>query len=159
MCTRLPCCRRALRGDAVEDRNSRTGYDAAQIGLVEFVKASKMTKPQAGHFAKTERRSGEDIQQEVAIEVPKAPAEGAGTTVSRRAIGCWWTSSPKTSLWTLSAARRPWLCRRCAAPRFRRRAQIARTYVPGAGLDWRLDLSVAGVSRPANARSHGRRIT
>jgi large subunit ribosomal protein L3 len=30
------------------------GYDAAQIGLVEFIKAKNVTKPQAGHFAKTE---------------------------------------------------------------------------------------------------------
>src|SRR5580698_9886625 len=33
---------------------AKDGYDAAQIGLVEFVKASRLTKPQAGHFAKTE---------------------------------------------------------------------------------------------------------
>src|ERR1700743_3161896 len=33
---------------------TKDGYDAAQIGLVEFVKASRITKPQAGHFAKTE---------------------------------------------------------------------------------------------------------
>jgi large subunit ribosomal protein L3 len=33
---------------------TRDGYDAAQIGLVEFVKASGITKPQAGHLAKTE---------------------------------------------------------------------------------------------------------
>src|ERR1700731_169280 len=32
----------------------KDGYDAAQIGLVEFVKASNLTKPQAGHLAKTE---------------------------------------------------------------------------------------------------------
>src|SRR3974390_1897561 len=30
------------------------GDDAAQIGLVEFIKAKNVTKPQAGHFAKTE---------------------------------------------------------------------------------------------------------
>src|SRR6201988_2021760 len=30
------------------------GYDAAQIGLVEFIKTKNVTKPQAGHFAKTE---------------------------------------------------------------------------------------------------------
>src|ERR1700722_16252847 len=29
------------------------GYDAAQIGLVEFVKASKVNKAMTGHFAKT----------------------------------------------------------------------------------------------------------
>jgi large subunit ribosomal protein L3 len=33
---------------------ARDGYDAAQIGLVEFVKASRMTKAQTGHLAKTE---------------------------------------------------------------------------------------------------------
>src|SRR5580693_4367557 len=33
---------------------ARDGYDAAQIGLVEFVKASRITKAQAGHLGKTE---------------------------------------------------------------------------------------------------------
>jgi large subunit ribosomal protein L3 len=31
----------------------RDGYDAAQIGLVEFVKASKVNKAMTGHFAKS----------------------------------------------------------------------------------------------------------
>jgi len=31
---------------------AKDGYDAAQIGLVEFVKASKINKPMTGHFAK-----------------------------------------------------------------------------------------------------------
>ncbi len=31
----------------------KDGYDAAQIGLVEFVKASKVNQPMTGHFAKT----------------------------------------------------------------------------------------------------------
>jgi large subunit ribosomal protein L3 len=31
---------------------SKDGYDAAQIGLVEFVKESRMTKPALGHFKK-----------------------------------------------------------------------------------------------------------
>jgi len=30
------------------------GYEAAQIGLVEFIKTKNVTKPQAGHFAKCE---------------------------------------------------------------------------------------------------------
>ena len=33
---------------------AKDGYDAAQIGLVEFVKASRMTKAQTGHLKKTE---------------------------------------------------------------------------------------------------------
>ena len=31
---------------------AKDGYDAAQVGLVEFVKASKINKPMTGHFAK-----------------------------------------------------------------------------------------------------------
>ena len=54
---------------------AKDGYDAAQIGLVEFVKASSITKPQAGHLAKTEAPPVKLIK-EVDIE---AAAEGAAT--------------------------------------------------------------------------------
>jgi large subunit ribosomal protein L3 len=58
---------------------TKDGYDAAQIGLVEFVKASKVTKPQAGHFAKTSVAPVR-LQKEVAIEMAKPGAgEEAGT--------------------------------------------------------------------------------
>jgi large subunit ribosomal protein L3 len=58
---------------------TKDGYDAAQIGLVEFVKQSKVTKPQAGHFAK-QSVAPVRFQKEVAIEIAKAAAEGeAGT--------------------------------------------------------------------------------
>ena len=33
---------------------AKDGYEAAQIGYVDFVKASKVTKPMAGHFAKND---------------------------------------------------------------------------------------------------------
>jgi len=56
---------------------TRDGYDAAQIGLVEFVKASKVTKGQAGHFAK-QNVAPVKFQKEVAIEGAKAAGE-AGT--------------------------------------------------------------------------------
>lgn len=55
---------------------AKDGYDAAQIGLVEFVKVSKITKPQAGHFAK-QGVNPVKLVREVAIEVEKPPAEGA----------------------------------------------------------------------------------
>src|SRR6202042_413352 len=45
---------------------TRDGYDAAQVGLVEFVKASKVSKPQAGHFAKSSVAPVR-IQKEVAL--------------------------------------------------------------------------------------------
>jgi large subunit ribosomal protein L3 len=55
------------------------GYDAAQIGLVEFVKAHKVTKPQAGHFAKT-GVAPVRLEKEVGIEAAKPGAgEEAGT--------------------------------------------------------------------------------
>src|SRR3954467_10514120 len=31
---------------------TKDGYESVQIGLVEFVKGSRVTKPMAGHFAK-----------------------------------------------------------------------------------------------------------
>ncbi|MFC5865147.1 50S ribosomal protein L3 [Acidicapsa dinghuensis] len=43
------------------------GYDAAQIGLIEFVKASRVTKPLAGHFAKSDAPPVKEIR-EVSLE-------------------------------------------------------------------------------------------
>src|SRR5438045_4583897 len=54
---------------------TRDGYDAAQIGLVEFVKASNIPKPQAGHLAKTEARPVRLIK-EVDIEVAAEGSDG-----------------------------------------------------------------------------------
>jgi large subunit ribosomal protein L3 len=55
---------------------AKDGYEAAQIGLVEFVKAHKVTKPQAGHFAKSDVAPVRLIK-EVSVETAKAaPAEG-----------------------------------------------------------------------------------
>ena len=55
---------------------ARDGYEAAQIGLVEFVKDKNVTKPQAGHFAKTEAPPVKVIK-EVALELD---AEGVVAT-------------------------------------------------------------------------------
>jgi large subunit ribosomal protein L3 len=54
---------------------AKDGYDAAQIGLVEFVKASKVTKPLAGHFAKSDVAPVK-LVREVPVETVKAPADG-----------------------------------------------------------------------------------
>jgi len=58
---------------------AKDGYDAAQIGLVEFVKTSKITKPMQGHFAKSSAPAVK-IVREVAVETaaPKKSAEGDG---------------------------------------------------------------------------------
>ena len=65
-----PCVITQLKTLAVD------GYEAAQIGLVEFVKSKNVTKPQAGHFAKTEAPPVKVIR-EVALELD---AEGVVAT-------------------------------------------------------------------------------
>jgi len=61
---------------------AKDGYEAAQIGLVEFVKTKNVTKPQAGHFAKTEAR-GEVIREWLWSLTPTA------LWLPRPATGCW----------------------------------------------------------------------
>src|SRR5580698_11266689 len=51
------------------------GYDAAQIGLVEFVKASKINKAMTGHFAKSNVPPVREIR-EVQIEAVEEGVEG-----------------------------------------------------------------------------------
>ena len=51
---------------------SRDGYEAAQIGFVEFVKANRVTKPLAGHFAKADAPPVREIREVGLL----APAEG-----------------------------------------------------------------------------------
>src|ERR1700739_4752199 len=55
---------------------ARDGYDAAQIGLVEFIKTKSVTKPQAGHLAKTEAPPVKLIK-EVDIEAAVEGQDGA----------------------------------------------------------------------------------
>jgi large subunit ribosomal protein L3 len=61
---------------------ARDGYDAAQIGLVEFVKASRLTKADTGHLAKTEAPPVRVIK-EVDIE---AAADGDGVKAGDRVL-------------------------------------------------------------------------
>ena len=54
---------------------AKDGYDAAQIGYVDFVKASKVNKAMTGHFAKANVPPVRLIK-EVAIETVTGDAEG-----------------------------------------------------------------------------------
>ncbi len=54
---------------------AKDGYEAAQIGLVEFVKSSKVNKPMAGHFAKSSVPPVKLIR-EVVYEPEVAAADG-----------------------------------------------------------------------------------
>jgi large subunit ribosomal protein L3 len=53
---------------------ARDGYDAVQIGLVEFVKGSRITKPMQGHFAKFNTPPVK-FMKEVAVTGPEEAAE------------------------------------------------------------------------------------
>src|SRR5213593_4925224 len=56
---------------------TRDGYDAAQIGLVEFVKESRLTKPARGHLGK-HNLPPVKFMREVPIEVEKEKTESDG---------------------------------------------------------------------------------
>jgi large subunit ribosomal protein L3 len=64
---------------------AKDGYDAAQIGLVEFVKASKVTKPQAGHFAKNNVPPVK-LVKEVPVELASAKKPADGEEASNGAV-------------------------------------------------------------------------
>ena len=56
---------------------AKDGYDAAQIGLVEFVKESRLTKPAKGHLAKNNLPPVK-FMREVPLEVePSSDGNGA----------------------------------------------------------------------------------
>ena len=55
---------------------TRDGYDAAQIGLVEFVKESRLTKPMKGHLGKHNLPPVKFVR-EVPVEVEDAAGNGA----------------------------------------------------------------------------------
>jgi large subunit ribosomal protein L3 len=58
----------------------RDGYDAAQIGLVEFVKSSKVNKAMAGHFAKNDVPPVR-VVREVPVDAPAAAQDGEANGV------------------------------------------------------------------------------
>ena len=58
---------------------AKDGYDAAQIGYVDFVKASKVNKAMTGHFAKSNVPPVR-IVKEVAVESAAAPKDGEEST-------------------------------------------------------------------------------
>ena len=57
--------------------NTKDGYEAAQIGLVEFVKEKKLSKPMKGHFAKHNLPPVRFLR-EVPVEVEEKASETDG---------------------------------------------------------------------------------
>src|SRR5579875_2458778 len=67
-----PCVVTQLKTQATD------GYDAAQVGLVEFVKGSKVNKPMKGHF---EKHGAPPVKmvKEFAIETASGKADAEGS--------------------------------------------------------------------------------
>jgi large subunit ribosomal protein L3 len=130
---------------------AKDGYDAAQIGLVEFVKASNVTKPQAGHFAKTEAPPVKVIKE---VDVEADARARWRTKAGDRVLVDIFTDAKFVDVIGTSKGRG--FAGVVRGTRFGGGPQVARTHVPGAGFDRRLELSVARVSRAAHAGPHGR---
>jgi len=64
---------------------AKDGYDAAQIGYVDFIKASKVNKAMTGHFAKADVPPVKTIK-EVAIDNAKGNSEGEGVKAGDRVL-------------------------------------------------------------------------
>src|SRR5271165_3722660 len=63
---------------------AKDGYDSAQIGLIEFVKGSKVNKAQAGHFAKNNVPPVK-LVKEVSVEVVVADSAEDGEAANGKA--------------------------------------------------------------------------
>ena len=57
---------------------NKDGYEAAQIGLVEFVKGSRLNKPMTGHFGKNNLPPVKQLREvDVEVDLAAAKAEAA----------------------------------------------------------------------------------
>jgi len=64
---------------------NKDGYDAAQIGLIEFVKESRLTKPELGHLKKGDLPPVKFVR-EVPVEIAADAKDGDGTKVGDRVL-------------------------------------------------------------------------
>lgn len=65
--------------------NTKDGYDAAQIGLVEFVKEKRLSKPMRGHFAKHNLPPVKFLR-EVPVEVEEKAENDTAVKVGDRVL-------------------------------------------------------------------------
>ena len=132
---------------------AKDGYDAAQIGYVDFIKASKVNKAMTGHFAKSNVPPVRMIK-EVPVEVAKEGDEVAVKAGDRVMVDIF---NDDKFVDVIGTSKGRGFAGVVPETWFRRRPQGSRTHVPGAGFDRRLVLSVARLPWPAYARSHGTR--
>ncbi len=108
----------------------KDGYDAAQLGLVEFIKPQRVRKPMAGHFKKADVAPMRRLR--------RSSPGGFRRRNQDWATACWWTVSLPANLSMSPASAKEKVCRRreaLALPRRRRHARFDAS--PRAGRHWR----------------------
>ena len=126
----------------------KDGYDAAQLGLVEFIKPQRVTKPMMGHFKKSDaapmRRLGE-VRIDDSADETKA---GDRVLVDRFQPGEFVDVTGISKGKGFAGGVKRW--------HFRRRRRHARLDAPSrSGRHWREFVSVARMARPAFSGAHG----
>ena len=116
---------------------AKDGYDAAQIGLVEFVKSSKVNKADDRATSPSRNVPPVKLMREVAYEAPAPAAEGeeAGAAVKagdRILVDIFSDEKICRRDRNQQGTR---ICGRRSPPQLRRWSQGARSHVPGAGID------------------------
>ena len=107
---------------------AKDGYDAAQIGLVEFVKESRLTKPMKGHFGKNNLPPVK-FMREVEIVVDEENQDGV--KVGDKVLVDLFDGTKFVDIVGHQQGTR--LCRRGEAPQVCRRPGLARLDVPDQG--------------------------
>ena len=92
------CCRPAHAWWCSGGPSRKDGYEAAQLGLVEFVKPQRVNKAMTGHFKKANVAADEGAAGSCASKNRK--------TKPKLATACWWKVSRPASWWTSAASAR-----------------------------------------------------
>ena len=128
------------------------GYDAVQLGLVEYAK--KQTKPAAGHLKKSSAE-GVKFMREFRLDTGNGAGNGdlkPGDRVLAEEF------KPRELVDVVGREQGPRVCGPGEAASFPRRSGDARIDVSSRrGFDWRLEFSVARVSGHEDGRAHGNR--
>jgi len=133
---------------------TRDGYDAAQIGLVEFMKESRLTQPMKGHLGK-HNLPPVKLCARSRSRLPTSRTRPARR--SRPATGFWWISSKARRSWTWWSQQGARFRGGGPASSFRRWCQVARFDVSNSRLHRFVGVSFARVQGHADVGTHGRR--
>ena len=131
---------------------TRDGYEAAQIGLVEFVKESRLTKPARGHLAKNNLPPVK-FMREVPLETDGAADSDVTVKVGDRVLVEIFEGEKFVDIVGVSKGKGLPGCGEAAS--FWRRSEVARVDVSDYGFDWIVGVSFARVQGNAHVGTHG----